>query len=138
MRKGMKLQSLLPEFLGQIYSLFCQNRYSYGVAFYRAVLRSPLPLTCLQTRNVVTWATAGGSARAKKCEGEDCPRFSLSPTDPATSEALCLGQLSTQFCLPSHLSLQCCVSPAPLLIKANPSHDWVTLEGLYLPGSRYW
>lgn len=47
MRTGMSQQSLLPEFLGQIHSLFCENRYSYGVAVCWAVLRSPLSLTYL-------------------------------------------------------------------------------------------
>lgn len=66
MRTVMRPQSLLPEFLGEIHSLFCQNRYSYGVAGGWAVFRSPLLLTCLQTGMQVTWATAGSSAITPK------------------------------------------------------------------------
>lgn len=40
MRPRRRPQSLLPEFFGQIHSLFCQNGYSHGVAVCCAVLKS--------------------------------------------------------------------------------------------------
>lgn len=89
MRPGRRLKSLLPEFLGQIHSLFCQNRYSYGVAVCCMVLKISFTSLLPPDREQSVGPQQGPWDNPKML---GCWDLQLFPADPPTSEALCLGQ----------------------------------------------
>lgn len=115
---------LLPEFFGQIHSLFRQNGYSYGVAVCCAALKIS-SASLLPTDRELTRAPAGAQLEPKKL---GCWDLHLFPAGHRHQRLSAWDRLSAHFCCSSHPSIQCWVSSS-LLFHSSSFHNWRLLKG---------
>lgn len=119
MRPGRRLPSLLPEFLGQIHSLFCQNGYSYGAAVCCAVLKISFTSLLPPGREQSPGPQQGLSDNPERWDAE----LTYSLLIRQQQKLSAWGRLA-QFRRSSHPSTQCWISPSLLLPHSNSFHNW--------------